>query len=94
MCLFSFLFVWGEVPRGGVYGFRAIFLFLQEQIKGIIITEKTGIYCSRLDPQNFVCPRVQAHIRSKAKLPRTGNFVHGLSTTSSKASKRWQEKQL
>ena len=26
MCLVSFLFVWGEVPRGGVYGFRAIFV--------------------------------------------------------------------
>ena len=29
--------------RGGVYGFRAIFLFLQEQIKGIIIVDVTDL---------------------------------------------------
>jgi DNA helicase HerA-like ATPase len=39
--------------------------------------------------QSFVRPRVQAHIRSKAKLPRT----HGLASLS-KASKRWKEKQM
>jgi hypothetical protein len=32
-------------------------------------TEKTGLYCSRVEQQSFVRPRVQAHIGSIAELP-------------------------
>jgi hypothetical protein len=37
--------------------------------RNYIRTEKTGLYCSRVEQQSFVRPRVQAHIGSKAKLP-------------------------